>query len=245
MLTGLTRTQLDTITAALASPPGPGRPWALPLPARIVLTAAALRTNLTVRQIAAVFDIPKSQAHRIITDLTPKLAGLLPSTIDGDRRWSWTVDGTLIPTRDRTVAGKSKNYRYSTNAQVLSRRRDLLVIDITGGGAGNRNDTIPYRDSTVQQRCAEHGRVYADGGYRGITELHTPTFAGGRIVRDAAWRRHRKKRARAEHCIARLKDWQVLRDHRRRGHRLPDTLRAVADLHNLRILTRTPLRDVT
>lgn len=80
---------------------------------RVVLTAAALRTNLTVRQLAAVFDFSKSQAHRIITDLTPRLAGLLDDTVDGDRRWSWTVDGTLIPTRNRTVAGKSKNYRYS------------------------------------------------------------------------------------------------------------------------------------
>jgi hypothetical protein len=49
----------------------------------------------------------------------------------------------------------------------------LLVIAITGGGPRSRNDTVHYRGSTVQQRCVEHGRVYADGG---------------RIVRDAAWR---------------------------------------------------------
>ncbi|CAN5248972.1 hypothetical protein BH23ACT9_BH23ACT9_39050 [soil metagenome] len=79
--------------------------------------------------------------------------------------------------------------------------------------------------------------MLADGSYRGIPELHTPVFAGGRILRDDVWRRHRKRRARAEHCIARLKDWQILRDHRRSGHRLLDTLRAVAYLHNLRILT--------
>ncbi len=128
---------------------------------------------------------------------------------------------------------------------MLSRRRDLLVVAINGGGPGNRNDTIHYQGPEVQRHCIQHGRVYADGGYRGIPELHHPTFAGGRIVRDAAWRRHRKRRARAEHAIARLKDWQVLRDHRRRGHHLPDTLRAVAYLHNLRILTRTGLRDIS
>lgn len=82
-----------------------------------------------------------------------------------------------------------------------------MVVAVDGGGPGNRTDTIHYRGSNVQRRCVEHGRVHADGGYRGITELHTPTFAGGRIVRDAAWRRHRRRRARAEHCIARLKDW--------------------------------------
>ncbi|CAN5345498.1 hypothetical protein BH23ACT9_BH23ACT9_39520 [soil metagenome] len=236
MLTGLTKAHIDHITAELARPARPGRPWALPLASRVLLAAAALRTNLTVRQLAAIIDISKSQAHRIIDHLTPLLAGLLDATVDDDKRWSWTVDGTLIPTRDHRSAGKSKNYRYSTNAQILSRRSDLLVIAVDGGGPGNRNDTIHYRGTDLQRRCVEHGRVYADGGYRGIPELHTPTFAGGRIVRDVAWRRHRRRRARAEHCIARLKDWTVLRDHRRRGHHLPDTLRAVAYLHNLRIL---------
>lgn len=153
------------------------------LPDRIVVCCAALRTNMTVRQIAAVFGISKSQTHRIIADLTPQLAGLLDNTVDRDMRWSWTVDGTLIPTRDRKVAGKSKNYRYSCNAQILSRRSDLLVIAVDGGGPGNRNDTIHYRGSTIQDHCRSHGRVLADGGYRGIPELHTPVFAGGRIVR--------------------------------------------------------------
>ncbi|CAN5276758.1 hypothetical protein BH23ACT9_BH23ACT9_35970 [soil metagenome] len=77
--------------------------------------------------------------------------------------------------------------------------------------------------------------MLADGTYRGIPELHTPVFAGGRIVRDEVWRHHRKRRARAEHCIDRLKDWQILRDHRRRGRHLLDSLRAVGYLHNLGI----------
>ncbi|MGI9016112.1 MAG: helix-turn-helix domain-containing protein [Euzebya sp.] len=85
------------IATQLDRQPPSGRPWRLALPNRIVVCCAALRTNLTVRQIAAVFDISKSQAHRIIADLTPKLAGLLDGTVDEDCRWSWTVDGTLIP----------------------------------------------------------------------------------------------------------------------------------------------------
>jgi hypothetical protein len=75
----------------------------------------------------------------------------------------------------------------------------------------------------------------ADGGYRGIAELVTPVFRGNRIVRDRAWRRHRRRRARIEHTIARLKNWRVLRDHRRRARHLSDTLRAVAFLHNLHL----------
>jgi hypothetical protein len=38
-----------------------------------------------------------------------------------------------------------------------------------------------------------------------------------------------------EHTIARLKNWRVLRDHRRRGRHLANTVAAVALLHNLQI----------
>ena len=48
---------------------------------------------------------------------------------------------------------------------------DLTVVAITGGGPGNRNDPVHYRGSDLEFLCQTHGRVYADGGYRGITEL--------------------------------------------------------------------------
>lgn len=216
-----------------ARPRPRGRPWASSLERRLRVVCTSLRTNLTMRELAAMFAIAKSQIHRIIHDLVPRLAGLLASTIDADRRWSWIVDGTLIPTRDHQAAAKSKNYRWSCNAQLLVRRRDLRVVAISGGGPGNRNDPVHYRGSEIETLCRRHRRVLADGGYRGIAELVTPVFRNNRIVRDRAWRRHRKRRARVEHAIARLKDWRVLRDHRRRGRHLPQTLQAVALLHNL------------
>jgi hypothetical protein len=89
--------------------------------------------------------------------------------------------------------------------------------------------------------CRTHGRVLADGGYRGIPELVTPIFVNRRIVRDRRWRRHRKRRARVEHAIARLKLCRVLRDHRRRGHHLQHTIDAVVTLHNLTIQLRDSL----
>ena len=179
-----------------------------------------------------------SQAHRIVRDLVPRLARLLQATSPYDRRHSWVVDGTLVPTRDHEAAAKSKNYRWSCNAQVLVRRRDLRVVAIGGGGPGNRNDPVHYRASEIEQLCRRHRRVLADGGYRGVPELITPVFQRNRIVRDRAWRRHRRRRARVEHALARLKDWRVLRDHRRRGVHLPATLCAVAFLHNLRVELR-------
>ncbi len=137
--------------------------------------------------------------------------------------------------RDHRHAAKSKNYRWSCNAQILIRRRDLYVVETVAGGPGYRNDPIHYRGSTVEELCQYHKRVLADGGYRGVAELVTPRFRGNWIVRDRKWRWHRRRRARVEHAIARLKDWRVLRDYRRRGHHLAVTVRAIAFLHNLRL----------
>jgi hypothetical protein len=157
-----------------------------------------------------------------------------------DRRESWIVDGTLIPTRDHSHAAKSKNYRWPCNAQILLRRRDLRIVATTAGGPGNRNDPVHYRGSWIETLCREHRRVLADGGYRGIDELVTPLFRRNRIVRDRVWRDHRRRRARVEHAIARLKNWRILRNHRRRGCHLADTVNAVTFLHNLQ---RDQLRD--
>jgi len=235
--TGLGVGPLEVIVDRLvASEPARGRPWSCSLRRRTTIVCIALRTNLTIRELAAVFAISKSQVHRILVDLVPRLGALL--AVNRDRRMSWVVDGTLIPTRDHAVAGKSKNYRWSCNMQVLIRQRDLQIVCVAGGGPGNRNDVVHYRDSDVEELCRDHGRVLADGGYRGVSELVTPRFQGRRIIRDADWRRHRRRRARVEHAIARLKDWRVLRDHRRRGRHLVDTVRAVALLHNFRIELR-------
>jgi hypothetical protein len=213
-----------------------GRVWALPLARRVGLVCAALRTNLTLRELAALFAISKSQVHRVVANLTPQLAALMmPPRID---RRTWIVDGTLIPTRDHAVAGKSKNYRWSCNAQILVRALDLHVVAVSAGGSGNRNDVVHYRRSQIEALSRAHGHVLADGGYRGVAELRTPAFRGGRIVRDGRWRRHRRRRVRVEHAIARLKDWRVLRDHRRRGDHVEATIQAVAFLHNLRVEMR-------
>jgi hypothetical protein len=152
-----------------------------------------------------------------------------------DRRESWVVDGTLVATRDHRRAARSKNYRSSCNAQILARRRDLRILATSAGGPGNRNDPIHYRASPVAALCREHGRVPADGGYRGVPELVTPVYEGRRIRRDRAWQRHRRRRARIEHAIVRLKNWRVLRDYRRHGGHLAVTLKAVVFLHNLHL----------
>lgn len=244
VLAALDPGHLDRLVQLVAADPRRGRPWSCSLRDRVLVTCAALRTNLTIRELAAVVGLSKSTIHRILAAMTPRLAAMTPRLAAApaaaacDRRFSWVVDGTLVPTRDHTRAARSKNYRWSCNAQILVRRNDLEIIAASAGGPGNRNDPVHYRGSVVETWCKAHGRVLADGGYRGIPELVTPVFRSNRIVRDAVWRRHRHRRARVEHAIARLKDWRVLRDHRRRGRHLATTVQAVIVLHNLRIQMR-------
>jgi hypothetical protein len=236
-LAALDPRRLRVVLERLPATPRRGRPWSCSRIKRVLIASAALRSNLTMRELAAVLAMSKSTVHRIVATITPQLAALL---VDPplDRRWSWVVDGSLIPTRDHRRAARSKNYRWSTNAQVLIRRRDRRVIAVSAGGPGNRNDPVHYRGSLVESLCQQHGRVLADGGYRGVTELVTPQFCGRRILRDRAWRSHRRRRARVEHVLARLKDWRMLRDHRRRGRHVEATVRAVAVLYNLRVELR-------
>ncbi|HEX5061660.1 MAG TPA: transposase family protein [Kofleriaceae bacterium] len=110
-----------------------GRPRSRSRRDRLLITCAALRTNLTIRELAAVFAISKSTAHRIVAAITRRLS-CLGDPVCADRRWSWIVDGTLIPTRDHTYAARAKNYRWSCNAQLLVRRRGLRVVAISAGG---------------------------------------------------------------------------------------------------------------
>lgn len=234
-LAGLTRAELDHLVCQLAiRRSARGRPPAHSIAERVLITCIALRTNLTLRELAVVASTSKSTVHRIVGALVPAIAGCRATTAP-DRRFSWVLDGTLIPTRDHAFAAKSKNYRWSCNAQLLIRRRDLWVVASVARGPGNRNDPIHYRGSALEALCRLHGRVLADGGYRGIHELRTPRFRHGRIVRDRRWRQHRRRRARVEHAIARLKNWRVLRDHRRRGRHLDETVHAVCVLHNLQV----------
>src|ERR1043165_8289028 len=131
---GVSDPLLDAIVPRLrATERRRGRPWSRSLRQRLRIVCVALRPNLTFRELAAICETSRSQAHRIVADLVPRLAALL--TIDPDRRHSWIVDGTLIPTRDHTAAAKSKNYRWSCNIQLLV-RRDLRVIAVAGGGPG-------------------------------------------------------------------------------------------------------------
>src|SRR3954449_7240040 len=213
----------------------PGRPWALNLPDRVLLAAAYWRTNLTMRQLGPLFGISHSAVHRVIDTLGPLLA--LAPVRRRAREQVAIVDGTLVPTRDHRLAARSKNYRYSTNLQVAIDATTRLVLAVGDPQPGNRNDTIVYRSSGINQQLA--GReVMADGGYRGNPEVIISYRQPSDGSELPAWKQaynanHRSIRARAEHALARLKTYKIRRDYRRAGRTLTVTAAGIAHLHNI------------
>lgn len=217
-----------------ADPALRGRPWKLTFEDRVLLVAAYWRTNLTMRQIAALFGTSKSAADRIIDDLAPKLAlrprqRYAPETV-------LIVDGTLVPTRDHTVAAKSKNYRYSTNHQVVIHADTNQVVVVGDPMPGNRNDSVAFFASGVDH-ATRTATVIADGGYQGTRAVipHRRRAKDEPLVdwKEAHNASHRKVRARIEHTFAKMKVWKVLRDCRLRGDGSGEAMAGIARLYNL------------
>ncbi|MGV7354139.1 transposase family protein [Mycobacterium kansasii] len=99
---------------------------------------------------------------------------------------------------------------------------------------GNRNDVVVARRTVVH--LPDHRVVLGDGRYRGIGIIIGPQRDHCcRIIHDAHYRQHCRIRARVEHVIARLKDWQILRQCRHRGQAINHSLQIIAGLWILKI----------
>jgi hypothetical protein len=236
--TGLSPRQFGKLITALrregADPVRKGRPWSLPLEDRVLLVAAYWRTNVTLRQLAPLFGISKSAADRVVDHLGPLLA--LQPRKRFRRDTVLIVDGTLVPTRDHTVAAQSKNYRYSTNHQVVIDADTRLVVTVGRPVPGNRNDCKAWELSGAKDAVGK-ARVIADGGYRG-TGLVIPHRRERDKKELPTWKEehnasHRKVRARVEHVFARMKAWKILRDCRLKGDGVHHAMLGIARLHNL------------
>jgi hypothetical protein len=211
-----------------------GRPWGLPLADRVLLVAAYWRTNLTVRQLGPFFGVSKSAAARIIDHLGPKLA------LQPRKRFAkdtvLIVDGTLVPTRDHSVAEQSKNYRYSTDHQVVIDADTRLVVVVGRPLPGNRNDCRAWTESGVKDAVGKTLTI-ADGGYPGTGLLMPHRRANGQTELPA-WknehnRSHKQVRVRVEHTFARMTSWKILRDCRLKGDGVHHAMLGIARLHNL------------
>ena len=83
-LTGLSIGHVQTLytLAHRRLPSAPGRPWALPLAARVLLVLIHLHTNLTTRALAAPFTTSQSTVDRILHHRVPALGQTLRPTPD-------------------------------------------------------------------------------------------------------------------------------------------------------------------
>ncbi|MFF7051822.1 transposase [Streptomyces griseorubiginosus] len=211
-----------------------GRPWSLPLEDRALLVAAYWRTNLTMRQLAPLFGVSKSAADRIIDHLGPKLA------LQPRKRFAkgavLIVDGTLVPTRDHSVAEQSKNYRHSTAHQVVIDADSRLIVIVGRPLPGNRHDSRGWAESGAKAAVGNTTTI-ADGGYQG-TGLVMPHRRVKGQTELPGWkeehnRSHKQVRARVEHVFARMKTWKILRDCRLKGDGVHHAMLGIAHMHNL------------
>ena len=235
--TGLSPRQFEKLVTVLrregADAVRKGRPWSLPLEDRTLLVAAYWRTNLTMRQVALLFGVSKSAADRIIDHLGPMLA--LQSRKRFAKDTVLIVDGTLVPTRDHTVAEQSKNYRYSTNHQVVIEADTRLIVMVGRPVPGNRNDCKAWEESGTKAAVGATMTI-ADGGYPGTGLVMPHRRRKGEELPD--WKRahnksHQHVRARVEHTFARMKTWKILRDCRLKGDGVHHAMLGIARMHNL------------
>ncbi|WP_307660425.1 transposase [Streptomyces sp. V1I1] len=212
-----------------------GRPWALPLEDRVLLVAAYWHTNLTLRRLAPLFGVSKSAADRVIGQLGPMLALRPRKRFRKDT--VLIVDGTLVPTRDHTVAEQSKNYRYSTNHQVVIDADTRLVVVVGRPLPGDRNNCKAWAESGAKEAVGKTTTI-ADGGYPG-TGLVLPhrRRKGGELPdwKIAHKKSHKQVRARVEHVFARMKCWKILRDCRLKGDGVHHAMLGIARLYNLNL----------
>ena len=237
--TGLSPRSFGKLVTALrregADPVRKGRPWSLLLEDRVLLVTAYWRTNLTMRQLAPLFGVSKSAADRIIDQLGPSLA------LQPRKRFAkdtvLIVDGTLVPTRDHTIAEQSKNYRYSTNHQVVIDADTRLVVLVGRPLPGNRNDCKAWEESGAKAAVGTTMTI-ADGGYPGTGLVMPHRRRKGEELPD--WKQahnksHKQVRARVEHVFARMKNWKILRDCRLKGEGVHHAMLGIARLHNLNL----------
>jgi hypothetical protein len=215
----------------------PGRQWGLPLADRVLLVAVYYRTNLTLRQVAPLFGVSKSAAGRVVDELAPLLT-LAPVARKHGPDTVLIVDGTLVPTQDRSVSASSKNYRYSVNMQVVIDANTRLTVAIGQPLPGNRHDARAYSESGVDEQC-RGGHVIADGGYLGnpgvIVPYRKPAEGQPPLPQWKQARNtvHKRVRARVEHALAHLKSWNILRNCRRKRDGVYYATSGVALIRNL------------
>lgn len=114
-----------------------------------------------MRQLVSLFGISTSSADRIIDHLGPLPCPSASAPLRQRRR---AHRGRHAPTRDHAIAEQSKNYRYSTNHQVVIDADTRRVVVAGRPLPGNRNDCRAWEQSGARAAVGRTMTI-ADGGY--------------------------------------------------------------------------------
>lgn len=166
-----------------------------------------------------MFGISKSAANRIVARTGPLFA--LKQRQRFRKGTVRIADGTLVPTRDQSIAEQSKNYRYSTNHQVVVDADTRLVVGVGRPVPGSRNDCKAWTESGAEAAVAKTTTI-ADGGYPG-TGLGSRIDATSAVNYAIGSKSTTAPTSKAEPASSTssppMKTWKVLRDCRRKGER--------------------------
>jgi len=122
-------------------------------------------------------------------------------------------------------------------ARQRHRRQRGPFVALGDPQPGNRNDIIVYRASGINAKLADRASM-ADGAYRGNPGVIIPYRKPDDGTGLPQWKQdlkavHRSVRTRVEHTLARMKEFKILRDHRRAASTLTDTASGIAHLYNI------------
>jgi len=220
-LSGVSSTLISEIVALTKPKTKFGRPRKLTHWKSVVLVLIWLRLNLTDRELGILFNISQPTAHRTIKRVLPLIAGLFPNEINHNPKEHLLLDGTLIPTEDRSITEFDRKKQRSVNVQIVANRHKEILF-ISPAFTGNRQDTF-----CAQQSIPKEFTYISDNGYRGFSSAILPPKNDAKSLL-----RHRTVRSRIEHVIGRLKVWRVFRRLRKRGDVINQVLPAVSYLYN-------------
>lgn len=120
---------------------------------------------------------------------------------------------------DQSITKPSKNDRRSVNVQVMA-TLGRRIVHLSSAWPGNRNDFVVAKATIT---LPDGLTTLTDSGYRCMPgSTLPPTDDPARLAE------HRRLGARIEHILARTKDWQILRQCRRRGNAINLAVRCVA-----------------
>jgi hypothetical protein len=248
--TGLDRDQIEELVARIWQilPQGRGRPPALGLYRRVVLTLVLLRQNLSQTLVADWFGVSQSTVSRTYRRLLPLLEQVtclhrppLPEVLRGR---VVLVDGTLIPignretdraTHERNYSGK--HHQAGLSVQVLSDLSGCLLT-VSAPVPGTTHDRAAFTTAGFAELLADTPTI-GDLGYQGTTVIRPRRKPPGRPQTRAntIWNHSiATHRVAIERAIAHWKNWKILATgYRGRLSELPHIIRIVTTLEYYRL----------